>query len=125
MSGAVVHFEVPADDVERAQKFYREAFGWNVTPMPEMDYTIVSTGPTDEQGRPSEPGTINGGMFKRQDQLTTPVVVIAVEDIDKALETVNSLGGSTVLPKLAVMDMGFAAYFKDSEGNTMGLWQNA
>lgn len=125
MSGGVVHFEVPADDVDRAQEFYRAAFDWELEGMPEMNYTIVRTTRTDEQGRPLEPGAINGGMFKREDPLTGPVIVIAVDDIDKTLERIGTLGGSTVLPKLTVGDMGFAAYFKDTEGNILGLWQNA
>jgi hypothetical protein len=74
---------------------------------------------------PAEPGAINGGMFKRDGALTSPVVVIAVDDIDKSLELIGGLGGSTVLAKMPVMEMGFAAYVKDTEGNIVGLWQNA
>jgi predicted enzyme related to lactoylglutathione lyase len=120
-----VHFEIPADDVGRAQGFYRDAFGWNITPMPEMNYTIVGTTPSNEQGMPTEPGAINGGMFEREQDLPTPVITINVDDVDAALEKVESLGGKTVRPKMAVGEMGFAAYFNDSEGNLMGLWQNA
>jgi predicted enzyme related to lactoylglutathione lyase len=125
MSGRVVHFEIPADDVPRAQAFYREAFGWTMNSMPDMGYTMVSTVPTDERGMPAEPGAINGGMLARQDPVTSPVVTIDVDDIDRALGRVEELGGKTVRPKLAVGDMGFAAYFTDSEGNVMGLWENA
>ena len=125
MSGRVVHFEIPADDVARAEEFYRSAFGWNLNPMPDMGYTMVSTTPTDEQGAPKDPGAINGGMFKREATISTPIITIDVDDIDKALETIASNGGSTVQGKQSVMDMGFAAYFKDSEGNLMGLWQTA
>ncbi|MFD0748151.1 VOC family protein [Phytohabitans flavus] len=66
MNGRVVHFEMPADDMERAQTFYREAFGWQLTPMPDMAYTMVVTTPTDEQGMPTESGAINGGLTARQ-----------------------------------------------------------
>jgi uncharacterized protein len=125
MSARVVHFEIPADDVARAQQFYRSAFDWTLDSMPEMEYTMVRTTPTNDQGMPDEPGAINGGMFQRYGELTTPVVTIAVDDIDKTLEHIGSLGGSTVQPKQSVGDMGFAAYFKDSEGNLLGLWQNA
>jgi predicted enzyme related to lactoylglutathione lyase len=125
MSGRVVHFEIPADDVGRAEEFYRSTFGWNLNAMPDMGYTMVSTTPTDDQGSPTEPGAINGGMMKRESPISTPVIVIDVDDIDKALETIGSSGGSTVQGKQSVMDMGFAAYFKDSEGNLMGLWQSA
>jgi uncharacterized protein len=125
MAGAVVHFEIPADDVERARGFYRDAFGWNVNPMPEMGYTILGTTPTNDQGMPDAPGAINGGMFERADDIATPVITIDVDDIDAALTKVESLGGKTVRPRMEVGDMGFAAYFTDSEGNLMGLWQTA
>jgi predicted enzyme related to lactoylglutathione lyase len=54
-----------------------------------------------------------------------PVITIAVDEIDVTLERVRSSGGSTIGEKLQVGDMGFAAYFRDSEGNVMGLWQSA
>ncbi len=126
MTGRVVHFEIPFDDGDRARAFYKDAFGWNLVHMPEMSYTMVSTGPTTEQGPPSEPGFINGGMLDRSESLSgSPVVVVDVEDIDAALAKIESLGGSTLSAKLPVGEMGFAAYFKDSEGNAVGLWQNA
>jgi predicted enzyme related to lactoylglutathione lyase len=125
MSGRVVHFEIPADDIDRAREFYSSAFGWNLSPVPEMDYTMVQSTPSDDTGMPKEPGSINGGMFKREEPLTAPVIVIDVDDIDKALETVGGLGGSMVIPRQPVGDMGFSAYFKDPEGNLIGLWQTA
>lgn len=124
MTGQVVHFEIPADDLGRAGEFYRAAFGWELTPMPEVDYTVVMTTPADETGRPKEPGAINGGMFTRDAARPAPVVTIDVPDVDTALATVEQLGGSVVLPKTPVMGMGFAAYFRDSEGNVVGLWQS-
>ncbi|MBH0122817.1 VOC family protein [Rhodococcus sp. CX] len=124
MSGKVVHFEIPFDDGDRARSFYREAFGWQINEMPEMDYTIVVTGPTDETGMSSEPGYIGGGMMQRG-EAAAPVVTIDVDNIDQALEKIESLGGKTVSPRTPVGTMGFAAYFKDSEGNLMGLWETA
>jgi uncharacterized protein len=126
MSGRVVHFEIPFDDADRARSFYRDAFGWDVQGMPGLDYTMVTTGPTAEgTGGPSEPGYIGGGMMQREAPLSAPVLVVDVDDIDAALEKVASLGGSTLIPKAPVGDMGFAAYFRDSEGNVLGLWQTA
>ena len=125
MSGKVVHFEVPVDDVDRATFFYVEAFGWQLASMPGMGYTMITTTPTDEQGRPAEPGAINGGMFVREADLTTPMITIDVADLDAALAKVEELGGSVVRPKFPVGDMGFAGYFRDSEGNLLGLWQSA
>jgi hypothetical protein len=121
----VVHFELPADDVERAQTFYREAFGWGMNSMPGMGYTMVSTTPTGDDGMPSEPGGINGGMLARQNPVTAPVITIGVDDIDASLATVERLGGKVALGKQPVGDMGFSAYFVDPEGNVVGLWQNA
>ena len=125
MGGRVVHFEIPFDEGDRARAFYENAFGWSITHVPEMDYTLVSTGPTSEQGPPSEPGYIGGGMLQRSDLSKAPVIVVDVEDIDAALAKVEELGGKTVQPRQQVAEMGFSAYFNDPEGNRMGLWQNA
>ncbi len=124
MSG-VVHFEIPVDDVERAQTFYRDAFGWQINAMPDMNYTILGTGPADEQGRPTELGSINGGMMLRQAPLTHPVITVGVDDIDAALPRIEKLGGKIVVPKMPIGEMGFAAYFADSEGNVLGLFQSS
>ena len=123
MSGRVVHFEIPYDDQERAHAFYAEAFGWTMVPLPEMRYVLATTGPSDE-GPPSEPGFINGGLLERGLPVVGPVVVLDVADIDASLAQIESLGGTTVSAKQPVDDMGYSAYFKDSEGNLMGLWEN-
>jgi len=122
--GRVVHFEIPADDLSRAKKFYSAVFGWKVSEVPEMEYVLLGTTESDENGMPKQPGAINGGMMKRQDPLRHPVVTIDVENIDDALARVKKNGGQVVRAKLAVGDMGFTAYFRDSEGNVIGLWQN-
>jgi len=88
-----------------------------------MSYVIARTTPVDEQFMPKKPGTINGGMFKRSDELTTPVLTIAVEDIDKKMEEIKGKGGEILKEKMKVGDMGYASYFKDSEGNIIGLWE--
>jgi uncharacterized protein len=125
MSGRIVHFEIPFDDGERAQAFYRDAFGWQLQAMPEMSYVLASTGPSGDQG-PSEPGFINGGMMKRSDSPSPgPIVVVDVDSIDTTLARIGELGGTTVVPKQPVGDMGFAAYVRDPEGNVIGLWETA
>jgi predicted enzyme related to lactoylglutathione lyase len=124
MSGRVVHFELPYDDGDRARAFYATAFGWQLTTVPENDYTLVMSGPSGEQG-PSESGFINGGMFQRQQPLVALNIVIDVENIEQALQAVNEAGGTTVSEREAVGDMGFTAYFKDPEGNLLGLWETA
>jgi predicted enzyme related to lactoylglutathione lyase len=127
MSGKVVHFEIPFDDGDRARTFYREAFGWQVMALPDMDYTMVMTGPSDPEKGPTEPGFINGGMFQRSEEFAgkAPNIVIDVPSIDDALREIGAAGGKTVTEKMPVGDMGFAGYFTDTEGNLIGLWETA
>ena len=124
MSGRVVHFEIPFDDGDRARSFYREVFGWQLVDVPGMSYTLATTGPTGDEGA-TEPGFINGGMLRRQNPNDTPIMVIEVDDIEVALAKIESLGGQTLLGRQQVGEMGWAAYFKDVEGNSMGLWQSS
>jgi predicted enzyme related to lactoylglutathione lyase len=123
MAGRVVHFEVPYDDAERARAFYADVFGWQIQPMPELEYSFVQTGPTDDGGMPAEHGYIGGGMFQREPQVDRPVITIDVDDMTAALATIAEHGGAAVGEPQQVGDMGIAAYFTDSEGNLMGLWQ--
>jgi predicted enzyme related to lactoylglutathione lyase len=121
----IVHFEIPADDVARAKEFYGSIFGWQLEDMQDMNYTIVRTVAVDEQQMPTEPGAINGGMMKRTSDTSSPVITINVDSIDRALGEVEASGGSVVQPRQEIPGMGAFAYFKDTEGNTMGLWENA
>jgi predicted enzyme related to lactoylglutathione lyase len=125
MAGRVVHFEIPFQDGDRAQQFYKDAFDWQLQSMPGMGYVLVTTGPTGDAG-PTEPGYINGGMLSRSDSPSAgPLVVIDVESIDDALRRIGEIGGETVVGKQPVGDMGFSAYVKDTEGNVVGLWETA
>lgn len=125
--GKVVHFEIPTDDLERAKSFYSSVFGWELQtmPMPEGgEYTGIKTTDVDESTQmPTEPGAINGGMMGRTEATPSPVITIDVEGIDDALKEIEAAGGSTVAPRTAIPGMGAFAYFKDSEGNVMGLWE--
>ena len=123
----VVHFEIPTGDHPRAKRFYSEVFGWQLQDMPAGGdvYTLAVTSPVDEQFRHTEPGAINGGLFQRSPQLpvTSPVITIGVESIDEHARRIEAAGGTMVVPKGEVPDMGYYAYFKDPEGNLMGLWE--
>jgi predicted enzyme related to lactoylglutathione lyase len=123
MPDSVVHFEIPVDNMARAQKFYKETFGWSINAMPEMGYAILGTAINNEEGRPTQPGAINGGMLKREDPVKHTVVTIKVGSIDEAEKRIQKNGGKMIRKKLPVGDMGFAAYFQDSEGNVVGLWE--
>jgi len=120
----VVHFEIPADDLPRAKGFYGSTFGWQLNEMEGMDYTTVMTSPVDDQQMPTEPGAINGGMMKRAPDTPSPVITVNVDSIDDALKKVESAGGSTIKPRQEIPGMGAFAYFKDTEGNVLGLWEN-
>jgi uncharacterized protein len=120
----VVHFEIPFDQPERAQKFYSQAFQWQIQSMPELSYHMVTTTPVGADFRPTEPGAINGGMFKRESELKTPVLVIGVDEIKAAVERVKAAGGKIIKDPFKVGEMGIVAYFQDPEGNVLGIWQN-
>jgi uncharacterized protein len=123
---SVVHFEIPAKDVKRASSFYNKAFGWQLNQFPNFEYWSIMTTASDKNGTPTTPGSINGGMGKKGKTTTENVTVtINVADIDASLETVKKLGGKVTSKKSPVGDMGFTAYFQDTEGNIIGLWQNA
>ena len=125
MSG-VVHFEIPADDQERARGFYRGAYDGRLEVMPDLGYTNVMTTPVDETTQaPLEPGAINGGMFERTADLPNPVITVDVDDIDAALGRITELGGAVVQAKTAIPGMGYFGYFRDTEGNILGLWTTA
>jgi len=119
----VVHFEIPAGDLERAKKFYQDAFGWQLDDQPGMEYVLAKTVETDEKMMPKEAGGINGGMMKRNDMVKSPSFAINVENIDEAMRDVKMAGGTVLSAKMPVGEMGLMAYFKDSEDNVLSLWQ--
>jgi predicted enzyme related to lactoylglutathione lyase len=116
----VVHFEIPADDVERAQKFYTGLFGWKIEkfagPTP-MDYWMVLTG--KEEGKMG----LDGGLMKRQDPQQQTIVYIDVPSVAEYVKKVVSLGGQVCVPKTAIPGMGYFAVCLDPENNGFGLWE--
>jgi len=127
--GKVVHFEIPTDDFARAKEFYGSIFGWQLQDMQVEamgEYTLALTTPVDQETQvPTEPGAINGGLIKRSAETPSSVITIAVDGIDDALKKIEAAGGSTVHARTEMPGMGAYAYFKDSEGNVMGLWETA
>ena len=121
----VVHFEIPVDEHDRAKKFYTSVFDWQLQDMPveEDVYTFAITTPVDENYQHTKKGAINGGLFQRSPELKTPVITIGVASIDAFTKKIEAAGGQVVVPKGVVPDMGYYAYFKDTEGNLMGLWE--
>ena len=121
----VVHFEITFDDHARAKEFYSSVFDWRLddNDMGGVVYTTATTTPINEQMRPTEPGAINGGFTSRGTDTPSPVITIGVDSIDDTLKKVEAGGGKVVTPRTPIENMGAFAYFIDSEGNTMGLWE--
>ena len=116
--GRVTHFEVPADDPERAIKFYETVFGWTIEKWDgPIEYWLIMTGPEDQPG-------IDGGMAKRSDPEIGVENTVEVADLDSSLVDVEKNGGKLFRPKIAVPGVGWMAYIKDTEGNIFGLMES-
>ncbi len=120
----VVHFEIQADDIERARKFYKEVMGWEISQIMDkeksgmMDYWQIVTGD-------SVPG-INGGLYKRTDGPDAFHLfdcTVEVADIDKAVEAIKTNGGTITREKVEMPGVGWFASAKDTEGNRFGIMQ--
>jgi len=123
----VVHFEMPYENRERLVKFYEKAFGWQMQKLgQEMgDYVTATTTATDENRMIKTPSNINGGFFpKKSDQPAQyPSVVIAVDDIKKAMKKVSDAGGKVLGAPVEIPGIGQYVSFIDSEGNRASVLQ--
>ncbi len=124
--GRVVHFEIHAADCDRAERFYRRVFGWEVrrTEGAPVDYRLVTTGAEGEVG-------INGAIVERRgavgekDAVIAFVCTIEVDDIDATEAAVREAGGEQVVDRQTMENVGSFSYFKDPEGNVFGAMQPA
>jgi hypothetical protein len=117
----IVHFEIPADDVEKLKKFYSGLFGWKIekTPGP-AEYWMIETVPVDEKGNAVRPG-VNGGIMKRQNPEHKPVNYVAVESVDDYVKKIEALGGRMIVSKMEVPGVGWWALALDPEGNQFAI----
>src|SRR5918993_967192 len=118
----IVHFEIPADDVERSKKFYSDLFGWKIEKWSGstdigMDYWTINT--TDEKGNKA----LGGGMMKRQGPQQPIINHIDVKSVDEYSSKIQQLGGKVHVPKTAVPGMGYFAICIDTENNAFGIWE--
>ncbi len=114
----VNHFEIPADDPERAIKFYETVFGWTIEKWDgPIEYWLIMTGPEDQPG-------IDGGLARREDPETGVENTIDVSNLEESLENVTANGGKVIRPKIPVPGVGWMAYIKDTEGNIFGLMES-
>ena len=118
----MIHFEVHAENPDRAIKFYREVLGWEFNkwdgPIP---YWLIKTGPDGQPG-------INGGLVPRRGAIDGQAVIayvctVDIPSVDEYVEKVKTQGGSVALPKMPIPGVGWLAYCKDTEGNIFGLMQ--
>jgi predicted enzyme related to lactoylglutathione lyase len=117
MKHTIVHFEIPADSIERAKNFYSELFGWQFSTPPGLDdYWIFDTGHPDH-----DPG---GGILLRQADDQGIVHYIQVESVDDYVAKTQELDGQVVLPKAPVPGMGWFAQLLDTEGNCFAIWES-
>lgn len=114
----IVYFDVPADDTERAKKFYAELFGWKIEKdTGPMEYWMVATTtPSGEKG-------VDGGMMKRQNPQQPITIYIDVPSTNEYAAKVGKLGGKVICPKMAVPKVGYFAVCLDTENNCFALWE--
>jgi predicted enzyme related to lactoylglutathione lyase len=119
----VVHFEIHAENPERAIAFYRNIFGWEFTPWGggEQEYWLVVTGSDNEPG-------INGGMVRRRGVIDGEAVIayvctVEVNSIEGVEKAVIQNGGTIALPRMPIPGVGWLFYAKDTEGNIFGVTQ--
>lgn len=121
----ITHFEIHAEQPERAIKFYSECFGWKFNKWPgNWDYWLITTGPQDQPG-------IDGGLIRRMGvgpldgaAVNGYVCTMDVPNLDELLAKAVTCGATVALPKMAVPGVGWLAYFKDTEGNILGMMQS-
>jgi uncharacterized protein len=115
--GRVSHFEITADDPERAAAFYRKAFGWEITDWGgPFKYLLATTGPKDQVG-------IDGAIMARSDTKQAVINTISVETWESGAKAVSEAGGTVLQDKTPVPGQGYFAYCKDTEGNVFGIFQ--
>ena len=114
----VIHFELAADDPERATEFYTKVFGWQIQKWDgPQDYCLATT------GAPGAPG-IDGAIMRRDPGMPAVVNTIDVAALDDMIAMVKANGGTVVAPKMTIPHVGYFAYCQDTEGNTFGMMQN-
>jgi predicted enzyme related to lactoylglutathione lyase len=120
----IVHFEIPADDIQKMKNFYGKLFGWKIekTPGP-VDYWSIETVPVDKKGEPIRPG-VNGGMMKKQNPQHKPFNYILVESVNEYSKKIEALGGKVIVPKMEVPGVGWWALALDPEGNQFGILES-
>jgi len=116
----VVHFDLPADDTSRARKFYSSLFpDWKFEKYPgEMDFHLIQT--SDLEGKQG----VGGGIGKRMNPDQRISIYFGVKDLNATMKKIQQIGGTIIVPRMAVPNFGYMAVCMDTENNTFGIWQD-
>ncbi len=122
---SVVHFEITADEPQRAKKFYGDVFDWKFqeTGKEFGNYIMAMTAPTDENGMNKTPATINGGIMKKDATAKQTIITVAVTNLDETLAKVKNNGGKVISEKVEIPGVGHYCRIEDTEGNVVSLMQ--
>jgi uncharacterized protein len=113
----VIHFEIGADNPERAVKFYSTVFSWEINTWGgPAEYWLCQTGQDNEPG-------INGAIMRRSEPGVTTVNTIGVPSLDEFMVKINNNGGKVLTEKMPIPGIGMFAYCQDTEGNSFGIMQ--
>jgi predicted enzyme related to lactoylglutathione lyase len=118
----VTSFEIPADDMKRAQKFLKSVFGWKMEKWHE-DYYGIEAAESDRNGMSKEKGAVNGALFQRETKNERPLLVVEVPSIARSLAKVKKAGGKVVSERQEAGEWGWWAEVMDTEGNVFELWE--
>lgn len=115
----IIHFDISADDIDRARQFYEKMFGWKISLMEGFpDYYEIET--IDLKGNKS----IGGGITKKQQSQDGITQFIGIASIDESIARVTNLGGKIIQSKQAVPGYGYMAVCTDTENNVFGLFED-
>lgn len=113
----VIHFELPADRMDRASKFYAKVFGWRIQKEDGLDdYRTIETSDDEDLG-------ITGGLVERTDPSDATLITIDVSSVDEFARKITEAGGKVLTPKTAIPAAGYLQYCQDTEGNVFAIME--
>jgi len=119
VANGICHIEIGYENIDRVNKFYTDVFGWTCTAAPGFEgYLLFKSNDPDHK--------VCGGFFKREkdEKINYPALHLHVDDIDSHIEKIKAAGGQLFKEKFELPNVGYLAFFKDTEDNTMSLFQS-
>jgi predicted enzyme related to lactoylglutathione lyase len=125
----VTWFSIPAQDTDRAMDFYSDVFGWKAQPLTEeadaiFDYNVVVNSPGDKDFVPERTGRVNGCIVKQATGISTPVVLVEVDDLEDSARKVVAAGGTVASDRIKMKSLnGDFMLVRDPEGNMIEIFE--